>query len=108
MIASIANRVHCHVTAPVTALVIPVHPDARDTISAGYDARLAATPDDIPALTGASFARWWFFQYAQAIHTLDHLVALAPDWVADTTSTYRLRVTSFESVSTGELVVTRD
>jgi tetratricopeptide (TPR) repeat protein len=65
--------------ARVTAWVIPVHPDARDVIYAGYDARLAAAPDDIPALTGSSFARWWFFQYAQAIHVLDHLLELRPD-----------------------------
>ena len=29
-------------------------------------------------------------------------------WVAGVTGTYRLQVTSFESVGTGELVVTRD
>src|SRR5262249_6258330 len=29
------------------------------------------------------------------------------DWVASATGTYRMRVTSFESVNTGELVVTR-
>src|SRR5262249_55087975 len=46
--------------ARVTALVLPVHPDAHATILAGYDARLSVAPEDIPALTGASFARWWF------------------------------------------------
>jgi hypothetical protein len=30
------------------------------------------------------------------------------EWVAGVTGTYRLRVTSFESVNTGEMVVTRD
>jgi hypothetical protein len=30
------------------------------------------------------------------------------DWVAPATGTYRLQVTSFESINTGELVVTRD
>jgi hypothetical protein len=30
------------------------------------------------------------------------------DWVAQGTGTYRLQVTSFESVNTGVLVVTRD
>ena len=30
------------------------------------------------------------------------------DWVAETTGTYRLLVTSFESISTGGLNVTRD
>lgn len=63
----------------VTALVQPVHPDAEDIIMAGYAARLASAPDNIPALTGESFARWWFFDYVHAIHTLNHLLDLQPD-----------------------------
>ena len=62
----------------MTAFVLPVHPDAETTILAGYDDRLAAAPSDIPALTGASFARWWFFDYAQAIHVINQLLALRP------------------------------
>ncbi len=65
--------------ARVTALVLPVHPDAANTIHAGYTDRLAAAPDDIPALTGASFARWWFFEYPHAIHLLNHLLDLQPN-----------------------------
>lgn len=65
--------------AQVTALVLPAHPDARDTIVAGYADRLAIAPDDLPALTGASFARWWFFEYASAIHVLNHLLDIQPD-----------------------------
>ena len=65
--------------ARVTALVLPVHPDAQESILAGYTARLKASPDNIPALTGASFARWWFFEYAQAIHLLNRLVDLRPN-----------------------------
>ncbi len=65
--------------ARITALVLPVHPDAHSTILAGYTARLAQTPEDIPALTGASFARWWFFDYASAIHLLNQLLAVRPD-----------------------------
>ena len=65
--------------ARVTALVLPVHPDAEATILDGYAARLATTPDDIPALTGASFARWWFFEYASAIHLLNRLLGVRPD-----------------------------
>jgi hypothetical protein len=65
--------------AHVTALVTPSHPDAEDAILAGYAARLAITPDDIPALTGASFARWVFFDYAGAINLLDRLLAVRPD-----------------------------
>src|SRR5262249_22099984 len=65
--------------ARVTAFVLPVHPDAQSIILAGYDARLAIAPDNIPALTGASFARWWFFDYAQAIHLLNRLLGVAPN-----------------------------
>lgn len=65
--------------ASVTAFVLPAHPDAETTIDEGYAARLAAAPDDIPALTGASFARWWFFDYPAAIHLLDDLLALSPN-----------------------------
>lgn len=65
--------------AQVTALVVPVHPDARDIIVASYADRLAIAPDDIPALTGASFARWWFFEYASAIHLLNQLLDIQPD-----------------------------
>jgi tetratricopeptide (TPR) repeat protein len=63
----------------VTAFVEPVHPDAIATILAGYDARLRDNPDDVPALTGASFVRWYDFDYAGAIHGLRHLVDLRPD-----------------------------
>jgi tetratricopeptide (TPR) repeat protein len=65
--------------ARVTALVEPVHPDAEAIIYAGYAARLAIAPEDIPALTRASFARWWFFDYAQAIHLLHQLLDVSPD-----------------------------
>src|SRR5262249_50826715 len=65
--------------ARITAIVLPVHPDAHTTILDGYSARLTASPDDIAALTGASFARWWFFQYASALHLLDRLLDLRPN-----------------------------
>src|SRR5215813_3360678 len=65
--------------ARVNALAATVRPDAEDTILAGYAARLAVTPKDIPALTGASFARWWFFDYASAIHLLNQLLGVRPD-----------------------------
>src|SRR4030095_1298660 len=64
--------------ARVTAVVTPVHPDAQSTIFAGYAARLDAAPNNIPALTGASFARWAYFDYLGAIHLLDHLLDLEP------------------------------
>jgi len=63
----------------VTAVVLPVHPDAKATILAGYAARLSVAPDDVRALTGASFARWWFFDYPQAIHLLQRILDAHPD-----------------------------
>src|SRR4030095_5283327 len=63
----------------VTAFVLPVHPDAKNTIIAGYSARLANSPQDVKALTGLSFARWWFFDYSVAIHVLNQLIAIEPD-----------------------------
>ena len=63
----------------VTALVLPVHPDAPSIIHAGYAARLAVNPADTKALTGASFARWWYFEYQQAIHLLNRMLDIAPD-----------------------------
>ena len=65
--------------ARVTALVLPAHPDAKNTILDGYAARLATKPDDIAALTGASFTHWWFFEYAPAIHLLNRLLGVRPD-----------------------------
>ena len=65
--------------ARITAVVLPVHPDAHATILAGYADRLAKAPNDIPALTGASFARWWFFDYASAIHLLNRLLDVRPN-----------------------------
>ena len=64
--------------ARVTAVVTPLHPDAQATIMAGYAARLETAPNDIPALTGASFARWVYFDYLGAINLLDHLLDVEP------------------------------
>ena len=63
----------------MTAQVLPVHPDAASTILAGYDARLSAEPGNIVALTGASFAHWWLFSYAQTTHLLNQLLAERPN-----------------------------
>lgn len=65
--------------ARVTAFVEPVHPDAVATILDGYAERLAADPQEVPALTGASFAYWWDFAYAQAGQLLNELLAIRPD-----------------------------
>jgi tetratricopeptide (TPR) repeat protein len=63
----------------VTAVVLPIDPDALDAIFAGYADRLAAAPTDIPSLTGASFARWYDFRYPAALHLLERLLDEAPD-----------------------------
>jgi tetratricopeptide (TPR) repeat protein len=65
--------------ARLNAFVVPVHPDAAQIIYAGYDARLAIAPDAIPALTGRTFASWWFFDYPAAMHLLDHLLEVEPE-----------------------------
>ena len=65
--------------ARITAFVLPVHPDAERVIVAGYDARLSSTPNEIPALTGKSFALWYFFDYPGAIHVADELLAVQPN-----------------------------
>lgn len=63
----------------ITAQVLPVNPNAMQIIFDGYAARLAANPQEIEALTGVTFARWWAFDYAQAIHILNKLVSLRPN-----------------------------
>lgn len=65
--------------ARITAFVSPVHPDVEDIIRKGYAARLAADANNIPALTGASAARWWYFDYEQALNLLKRLHNLAPN-----------------------------
>ena len=63
----------------VTAYVLPVHPDTTETIYAGYEARLAASPKDLRALTGRAFAHWWYFDYHAAIAMLNNLVVMRPN-----------------------------
>lgn len=63
----------------VTAFVEPVHPEAMQTIIAGYQARLDASPGAMPALTGLSFAYWWDFAYPAAMHVADELLAIRPN-----------------------------
>ena len=64
--------------ARVTAVVTPLHPDAQAIILASYAARLESAPNDIRVLTGASFARWSFFDYLGAINLLDRLLDIEP------------------------------
>jgi tetratricopeptide (TPR) repeat protein len=63
----------------VTAFVEPVHPDAMQTIVAGYLARINAASAAIPAMTGLSFAYWYDFAYPAAMHVLDDLLAVQPN-----------------------------
>lgn len=65
--------------ARVTAVVIPLQPDADAQIWASYDARLAEHPDDIAALTGATFAHWWYFDHETTLPLLDRLLARRPN-----------------------------
>jgi tetratricopeptide (TPR) repeat protein len=66
------------------AIVVPAHPNAQKSIVASYSDRLAGAPTDIPALTGATFARWWFFDYPAAVQLASRLLDLRPDSVAGT------------------------
>ena len=65
----------------ITVHVLPEQPDVQSTILAGYSARLAASPNSIPALTGKSFMEWADFNYPAAIQTLTHLIQVQPDSV---------------------------
>ncbi len=76
-----AYRDYC---AGITALVLPVHPDAADAIEAHYASRLSDEPSSIAALTGAGFAQWVFFDYPQTIQVLDELLAVRPNDVFGT------------------------
>ena len=71
-----------HDGARFTAVVEPAHPDAQQTVTRGYLDRLAARPNDVPALTGMTFARWWFFDYPAAIKYAGQLLDVRPDAVA--------------------------
>lgn len=65
--------------ARVTAFVIPVYPNAKQSIHDGYAARLATSPNSIPALTGASFARWTSFEYQPSLQILKRLLKVKPN-----------------------------
>jgi hypothetical protein len=62
----------------LNAFVLPERPDAYEVILAGYDVRLAWNPWSVPALTGASFTRWWTFDYEGAQPVLDTLRLVSP------------------------------
>lgn len=65
----------------ITIHVMPEQPDVHSVIMAGYAARLAVDPNNIPALTGKSFMEWADYSYPAAIQTLNHLVQVQPDSV---------------------------
>ena len=83
MLGRFADAYHDYY-AGISALVLPVRPDAPNTIVSEYAERLSADPLSIPALTGASFAQWVFFDYSSAILLLDQLLAVRPDDVFGT------------------------
>jgi len=60
-------------------VVIPTMPDAFDQILTAYNAQVSASPDDLIALIGQSFAQWWVSDYKAAIATTGHLLELMPD-----------------------------
>ena len=65
-----------------TAVVEPAHPGAQQTVVKSYLDRLGARPTDIPALTGMTFARWWFFDYPAAIKYAGQLLDVQANAVA--------------------------
>jgi hypothetical protein len=73
------------VTAGQTVSVLTSSPDFYDTIL------VLLAPDGTPIL-GSDDYRQYFAGF---------------EWVAEATGTYRVRVTSFEGVNTGDLVVSR-
>ena len=83
MLGRFADAYHDYY-AGISAFVLPVRPDAPNTIVSEYAERLSADPLSIPALTGASFAQWVFFDYSSAILLLDQLLAVRPDDVFGT------------------------
>ncbi|HEX5015120.1 MAG TPA: hypothetical protein VFV72_13295 [Candidatus Limnocylindrales bacterium] len=62
----------------VMAFVVPADPSAESKILAGYAARLATNPSDLKALTGRTFAQWWFWHYIDAAQTADILLSVKP------------------------------
>ena len=69
----------------IMAYVLPVHPDAKQTILDDYATRLNADPYSVTALTGAMGARWWFFEYSTAIHLADELLDIDANNLAGNT-----------------------
>ena len=65
--------------ARIVAFVLPVDPAAESTMLASYDARLAVAPENVPALTGASFTRWCLFDYPGAVRVINQLLDLRPN-----------------------------
>jgi len=93
--------------ARVTAFVLPVHPDAEATILAGYQTRLNANAWSVTALTGASFARWWFFDYQGATSLFNRLLQVRPNDVYGNLFRGSNRLFAGQSTSAGEADLTR-
>ena len=69
----------------IIAFVTPVHPDAKQIILDGYAARISANPYSVTALTGVMGARWWYFDYPNAIHFADQLLDIDANNLAGNT-----------------------
>lgn len=63
----------------IRARALAEHPDAFDTILAGYEAKLAGSPDSVPLLTGYSFALWWASDYEGAVAAADRVIEQDPE-----------------------------
>lgn len=65
--------------ARITAMVIPVHPDASEQIYAHYESRLQNHPHELRSMMALSFAHWWYFDYATAVTELNRILHRHPN-----------------------------
>lgn len=65
--------------AALRVQVIPEVPDAIDQIFEYYEGSLASNPENIPLLTGYSFAQWYNFDFEGALVSLETILTLEPD-----------------------------
>jgi tetratricopeptide (TPR) repeat protein len=86
----------------IVALVAPALPGVARRIDAMYAERLARDGNSLAALSGASFARWVFSDYAGAIELLDVLLTIQPDDVCGTLLRGSSRVLGGGDVTAGQ------
>lgn len=85
----------------IVALIAPVLPGVAMRIDAMYADRLGREGNSLAALSGASFARWVFSDYAGAIELLDVLLTIEPDDVYGTLFRGSSRVLNGADVAAG-------